>query len=351
MKDCKTSNLYSEKRDAGNIFRADQLNQMNEFIQKMKTEADEKRNQYFQPNMTSIEKYQDSITAYRDDFKKMLGYPLLPAPSNLQMPEAVISHVAKDDLGEIYRLEIKVLDDLTTYGLLFIPEGEGPHPLVISQHGGGGTPELCSNFFGSDNYNNMTRRVLERGFAVFAPQLLLWDSQRFGPEYDRIKIDSNLKQLGSSITAVEVFKIMRSLDYLLKRDDIDETRVGMIGLSYGGFYTLFTTAIDTRIKAAVSSCFFNNRYQYAWSDWVWFNAANKFLDAEVASLICPRPLYIEVGKKDELFDVQYTYEEFAKVQDMYKQLNIENNVVLSAFDGTHELDTNEAGIGFLSNHI
>ena len=78
------------------------------------------------------------------------------------------------------------------------------------------------------------------------------------------------------------------------REDIDGDRIGMIGLSYGGFYTLFAAALDVRIGAAVSSCFFNNRKMYDFVDWVWFNAANQFMDAEVGALVCPRPLYVEV---------------------------------------------------------
>ncbi|WP_438983966.1 hypothetical protein [Vulcanococcus sp.] len=33
----------------------------------------------------------------------------------------------------------------------------------------------------------------------------------------------------------------------------------MMGFSYGGFYTLYTSALDQRIKAAVVSGFFNDR--------------------------------------------------------------------------------------------
>ena len=77
----------------------------------------------------------------------------------------------------------------------------------------------------------------------------------------------------------------------------------MMGLSYGGCYTLYTAAIDTRIDAAVSSCFFNERNRYLWSDWSYFGFMNEFNDAEVCALICPRALMIEVGDSDTLFAV------------------------------------------------
>jgi dienelactone hydrolase len=197
----------------------------------------------------------------------------------------------------------------------------------------------------------MTRRVLRRGCAVFAPQLLLWNPDTFGPKYDRIRIDQQLKHLGGSITALEIYRLQRSLDYLATRPEIDAGRTGMIGLSYGGFYTLFAAAVETRIKVAVSSCFFNNRKVYDWADWTWFDAANTFMDAEVAMLVCPRRLYIEVGKKDELFNVKYALPEANKVKKAYAQLGIPERFVYHEFHGVHELDKGNGGIDFLCNGL
>lgn len=49
---------------------------------------------------------------------------------------------------------------------------------------------------------------------------------------------------------------------------VDSNKTGMVGLSYVGFYTLYIAALDTRIKAAVSCSFFNDRDRYPWSDLV-----------------------------------------------------------------------------------
>jgi hypothetical protein len=144
---------------------------------------------------------------------------------------------------------------------------------------------------------------------------------------------------------------MRSLDYLISRDDIDNNKIGMIGLSYGGFYTLFTTASDQRIKAALSSCYFNNRFIYDWHDWTWFNSANTFLDSEVGALICPRPLYIEVGKADELFNIKYVEKEFQRLETFYKKLGISKKLRYKEFDGVHELDKDDKGIEFICDSV
>ena len=349
----KTSenSLYSEKRDGGNSWREAQYEELVRYVEAQRDLADKRRECFFKPDLSSPQAYAQSIVPYRQKFESMLGYPL-PGESVGQplKDEPAIHYVATDELGSIYRLVIPVSEGLSAYGILFLPHGKGPHPLVIAQHGGQGTPELCSGFFGSDNYNDMTRRVLRKGFAVFAPQLMLWNPE-FGPTFDRKHMDVKLKQLGSSIAAVEIFKIRKALDYLVQREDIDEERIGMIGLSYGGFYTLFTTACEPRIKACLSSCFFNNRFAYDWFDWTWFNSGNTFLDAEIASLVCPRPLWIEVGTRDELFDVKYAGKEMEKVRRRYEALGLGHKFGYREFDGTHELDKAEEGIAFLTENI
>ncbi len=91
------------------------------------------------------------------------------------------------------------------YGILFVRGKDHKRPLVIAQHGGLGTPEMCSGFFDSENYNDMTRRILQKGVNVFCPQLYLWDQQRFGRGTpDRTSLDNSLKHMGSSIAAVEL---------------------------------------------------------------------------------------------------------------------------------------------------
>lgn len=342
--------IYTEERNAGNKYREKQLAEILELIEERKKDADYNRARYFTPDFSSIESYMESTCAYRNEFIKMLGWPLTQYSNALPKPEAEIEFVAEDDFGKIYRLNIRAMPKVNTYGILFLPKGNGPFPLIIAQHGGLGTPELCSGFFGSDNYNDMTRRVLKNGVAVFCPQLLLW-ADEFGPEYNRQTIDQQLKQLGGSITALEIFKIRRSIDYFLTREDIIHNQIGMIGLSYGGFYTLFTTAVDLRIQAALSSCFFNNRHIYGWHDWTWFNSANTFFDAEVCALICPRPLYIEVAKNDELFDVKYAAPEYKKVMRIYEQLGVSQSLKYKEFNGVHELDKDNEGISFICNKI
>lgn len=218
---------------------------------------------------------------------------------------------------------------------MFVTDENEKRPLVISQHGGLGSPELCSSFDDSSNYNNMTRRILEQKVNVFAPQTLLWKAERTEElKYNRPEIDTALQQVVSSITAVEIYSIIKTLNYLCEKPYIDEDRIGMVALSYRGFYTLYTAAADKRIKSTLSCSHFNDRIKYNWKDRVWFDSASKFLDAEVALLACPRKLQIFVEDNDELFDPETAQKEYDRIKQYDK--DADEWISFKIFVGVHE---------------
>ncbi len=321
---------YREDTQAGRKYRQDYLDSLNKLIDDKRKEADMIRYRHF---CEMIKKKEE----YRTEFKNMLGWPLTEIDNKI--PEVKREFIFSENGINIYRMQFNILGNLKFYGIYFESKCEKPMPLVIAQHGGRGTPELCSGFFGdSANYNGMVTRVLKYGVNVFAPQLLLWDKETYGTDYDRAALDAQLKQIGSSITSVEIYGIMKSIDYLSSLENTDSDHIGMIGLSYGGFYTLFTAAVDTRIKAALSYSQYNNRYEYSWTDWTWFCSAQKFLDNEAAILIHPRHLFIEVGDKDELFDYSLAQKEYEK---LLKMCDNTDWVEFKIFHGTHEVDRDD----------
>ncbi len=342
--------LYAEPPETGNPHRARMLAEVNALVRARQRAAAGRRRQFFKPDYASPEAHAASLAAYREALRAILGWPLTE-PAAKATPAARLEPVGEDRFGRIWRVWIDTLPGVRTYGLFFKPRGPGRFPLVIAQHGGQGTPELCSGFFGDSNYNDMTRRVLARGCAVFAPQLMLWDPQRFGPDPGRELVDRRLKQTGGSLAALELTRLIRALDHFAARPDIDASRIGMVGLSYGGFYTLFAAALDTRIRVAVSSCFLNNRTVYDFADWSWFDAANRMLDAEVGALVCPRPLYVEVGVKDALFDVRKARPVARQLARHFAKAGAADRFRYVEHPGGHEFARGDGGIDFLCEHL
>ncbi|MBQ2750536.1 MAG: dienelactone hydrolase family protein [Clostridia bacterium] len=295
---------------------------------------------------------------YREKLKKMLGWPLT-GPVLDPAPKVTRVHLADEEGVVIDRITLEILDGVPMTALLFTPtdlaEGE-KIPGVLCQHGGAGTPELISGLWGdTHNYNQMLRRVLEHRVIVIAPQLLLWrqpeEEKEDFPPFERARIDGALRQLGGTITALEIYGLQRMIDYLAALPQVDESRLGMVGLSYGGFYTLLTAAIDTRLKAAVSSCSFNSHACGTIPDWCFQDAALKLMNGETAALVAPRALAIEVGEKDKLFPADEARREAQIVPAFFEAFDAGDKFLFHVFDGPHEFDKGPKSLDFFFNNL
>ena len=332
---------YRENEDASKIFKERYATGIESLICAREQTLSSMRKEYCKDIFSDGERY-------RNDFKKMLGWPLI-GQEDAAIPQVRKEMLAKEQGYTVYRMTFTVIEDLLLSGLYFEMDGEEAKPLVLVQHGGSGTPELISGVYGDTaNYNRILERVIKRRTHAFAAQLLLWDEKRYGIDYNRRDVDARLKRVGSSITAVELYGLKRILDYFEAQSNI--SGFGMVGLSYGGFYSLFLAALDTRIQSTISCSFFNTRDKVGWSDWTWFGSAEKFDDAEVAALVYPRKLCIEMGTKDELFDVTYSIKSYNRLQEMCEDVGT-NWLSFITFDGTHEFCLDDAPIEALVREL
>ncbi|HWL53150.1 MAG TPA: hypothetical protein VNQ90_12000 [Chthoniobacteraceae bacterium] len=63
-----------------------------------------------------------------------------------------------------------------------------------------------------------------------------------------------LECVGLSTAALVATDDLRTVDYLLERPDVDPSRIGATGLSFGSFRSHYLAALDPRIRATVSVC-------------------------------------------------------------------------------------------------
>ena len=284
----------------------------------------------------------ENAESHRKAYKDMLGWPL-----NANLPRPTPAFEVIEELGDegeytMLRVRIEVMEGLWLTGLYLRLNTEERRPLVIAQHGGDGTAELITGFYfdgSSVNYNNMVTGLMPLRVHIFMPSLLLWDEKFYHVHYNRVAMDARLKRLGGSVTALEVYAITRIIDYF--ETTLGPTAFGMVGLSYGGHYTLFTTAAEPRIKSAISSSFFSQRRHYAWPDWTWQNAASLYDDPEIACLCYPRRMCIEMGDRDELFEAKHTLTAADEVRDYCGRAGIDPDTWFDClmFDGAHEYGT------------
>lgn len=324
---------YTEAPEAAASYRNEYLRGIENFADLSAEKAERERKVWAKGIFADTERY-------RREFTSMLGKPLGDGFPKAKLIEKQL--IAEMDGCRVYRVVTQALPGVPFYGLLFLRNEEGRFPLVISQHGGVGTPELCSSLYesGSSNYNEMTRRLLRYKVNVYAPQLLLWHetdeqgNEKISPI--RRSKDAQLKACGSSIAAVELYCIGCTVSTLCDEDKIDSERIGMAGLSYGGLYTMLMSAIDTRIKACVSCSFFGAIASHPVPDWNWQNGGYRFADAEIAALTWPRDITLLMGNKDPLFGCEGSKRQYEELKAIADGLTLSDHIRFSTFDGMHE---------------
>ena len=277
-----------------------------------------------------------AVEPLRALLRARIGYP----PPGLTSSGKIRMERAGEDADVTYfRVWIPVAPELDAYGLYIVPrKAPKPAPLVISQHGGGGTPELAA-FQGGGNYRDMVRGAVAHGWIVYAPHHLFYpyrDRDHGSPIPERVReqLDDKLRAAGTSLAAVEVAKISRALDVLLERPEVDRKRVAMVGLSYGGFYTMYTTALEPRIGAAVASCSFREQ-PGAGSDYSG-GRLNDLAPAEVAAIVFPRPLQVQAGLSDKLMSLESARKEAARAAEYYRKSGAAERFSFVTFGGGHE---------------
>jgi dienelactone hydrolase len=334
-----------------NTLRIEQARELDAYIQSQ-TRDRSARARLFAPDYTSPESFVRSAAGYREAFARAIGYP---PPGTVPTGPARFEPMGEDEIGVYWRTFIPILPGVQATGIYIVPKQRlGPVPLIVAQHGGAGSPDLAL-FHGGSNYHDMVRGAVKRGYAVFAPQLLF--SSPGLPKESRRETDRRLRLLGTSITAVEVAKIVRSLDGLLARPELDPSRVAMIGLSYGGYYTQVVTALELRIKVAVSSGYFGvnegrheeNELSIP-SDLEFPGRMTLFRDPDLMALICPRPIQLQAGDRDAVHHSQPGQTLAAEASEYYRKVGREAAFEHRIFPGGHEFN-DELAWAFVARHL
>jgi len=298
-------------------------------------------------DFSSVAAYEKSIAPWRRRFADYLGgmnYQPACATPREELIRETDTHVAK-------RVWVPAFDNVEVCGILLIPKGHlGKRPAVMCLHGMAGTPELvCGVVEKSDYHNRFGRQAVEKGYVVFAPVMM-----NAAPK--RNWLDRKAMMVGERMQGLEQFKILRVVDYLAARDDVAADRIGVYGISWGGRTAMYAAALDPRIAACVVSGHFMEStqkmvkpsphytaYIEVGENYAFFSGqATEFADADVCSLICPRPVHIEQGRDDKVAYWKIAQEEFQTVQGYYAKLGVGERATFEVFEGGHVVAGKEA---------
>ena len=205
------------------------------------------------------------------------------------------------------------------------------------------------------NYN-YGEQMARAGFFTICPDLRGFGERHNGPyrpdacpSEDHCNINF-LKGalLGIYPLTLNIWDIKCCVDYLETRPEIDKTRIGMMGCSQGGTMTTFTSAIEPRIKAADIIAYVNPWYEFG------IKRANfcgsqivpqifRWFDTDdIAGLIAPRPLLLEMGQADECFYIKDMLKGYKGVKKIYQAAECGDKLWADIHPGAHAFAGNKA---------
>jgi len=325
-----------------------QFKQLVDFTQKAVLGCESVRERFWaRADNSSIEKWQQSTEFYRHYlWEEVLGK--LPAPSQ---PLAAQTRKIYDEVSWTgYEVLIPLWPDVFAYGILLLPkalrQGER-RPVVVCQHGSEGRPQDLiqpDSVSAEGYYRRYAAHLADHGFIVYCPQNLYIGHQNF-------QILQRLANpLKLSLFSFILSQHERTLDWLTAHPNVDASRIGFYGLSYGGKTASRVAPLLMRYALSICSADFNEgvgkicRDDVPWSflfdeeySILTFNLGNTFNYSEMAKLMTPRPFMVERGHSDGVGVDSWVAYEYAKVQYHYDKLELPERTRIEYFNGGHTL--------------
>jgi cephalosporin-C deacetylase-like acetyl esterase len=271
--------------------------------------------------------------------------------------------------GDGYRIEKVIFQSLPGFYVtcnLYLPEipaSTGPVPGILFAPGHSKVAKAAPA------YQKVCLDLVNNGFAVLAvdpigqgERFQYWrngheDVESTIVEHTYAGIKCSL--LGMSLARYFCWDLIRALDYLCARPEVDENRIGMTGTSGGGTQTSYMMLLDQRIKAAVPCTYITSRRAYLATGQAHDMEQNLF-EAIVHSpdhddfLACfsPRPVLVGAVESD-FFNVEGTVESVETARRIYELYGAADKLQLKIAPGTHAFvpELREAAVNWFRVHL
>jgi cephalosporin-C deacetylase-like acetyl esterase len=308
------------------------------------------------PSMTFSARSEKAARLWQKQVRNKLtellgGFP----PSRAALQPTILE---KQEFGDYTREKIVFQSraNLSVFGYLLLPRNRShpvPGVICLPGHGRG-----CDDVVGiaedgrqrevkSGYAKDFALQVVENGYAAFAIEQLAFGCRRDEAARKKGPAQSSCQPaagaallLGQTMIGWRVWDVMRATDYLHTRPEIDRSRLATMGISGGGTISLFSAALDERIKVSVVSCYFNTfrdsilSLSHCIDNYV-PGILNYVEMYDIAGLIAPRGLFVESGTRDPIFPIEGSRKAFKHAQAIYETLGAPQMIEQEIFDGEH----------------
>jgi dienelactone hydrolase len=286
----------------------------------------------------------------REVLLELLG----PEPDPVPLDAETLESVECDG----YRRDTIVFDTEDTMSVpayLLVPDGRTPRApgaAVLACHGHGPGKSQVVGLEHTDMPNaDYAHQLARHGYVVLAPDLRCFGERLDWNPEDHYACDTNLVHAvmaGWNPLGQNVWDLRRCLDLLSGHPLVDRTRIGMVGISYGGTVTLFTAALDERVAAAVVSGYFSSWAESHHMPWnmcgsqVMQGMLGRLEHEDLGALVAPRALLVETGTEDPLFPLAAATESVRRTRLVYDTRGLGDRLVHDVFEGGHQWHGTEA---------
>jgi len=200
----------------------------------------------------SLSAYGQDATSVRSHFLKIIDRPRVPLNPKLQPGGA------SQGLTATHFTFATDADERVPGIIIRAEKAAGRRPAVIVLHGTGDSKE---------GMLDVASALAMRGFlaAVIDGR---YHGERTGIGYDEAILRAYKTGKEHPFLYDTVWDVMRLIDYLQTRDDVDPKRIGVIGISKGGMETYLAAAADPRIAVAIP-CISVQSFRWALENNAW----------------------------------------------------------------------------------
>ena len=238
---------------------------------------------------------------------------------------------------------------------LYVPEGKGPFPAVIIMHGHWPGGRLYQSFQAIGQTLALNGYVALNMDAWGAGERTLIHGK---DEYHGANLGASLLNIGESLIGVQISDNIRGVDLLSSLPYVDSKNIGATGASGGGNQTMWLSAIDERVKAALpvvsvgtfESCVMrSNCICELLTDGLTFTE-----QAGVLALVAPRAIKMSnIIVDNPTFLSTEMLRSFSNSRPIFNMLGVDNNISNLVLDKTHGYwpENREVMLGWFDLHL